>query len=335
MPPPIREMGVAQTPPVRIALVITGGTIAMTTGDHGADLIEPSDPLGPTKMSGITVDTVSPFTHPSCDITLADVALLAQTIADVAATVDAVVVTHGTDTLEETAFALALLAPTDKPIVLTGAMRAGDRPGADGPANLNAACRVAASSAAVGKGVLVVIGDEVHSALFARKVHTSRPHAFGSTPFGPLGWVVEDRVCIALTPIVPRALRYGSAPSVVPVIEAHSGFEGAIVAALDRDAIAGLVLSLPGGGHVASAAVEALADLARHIPVVIASRTGGGELLRSSYGYAGGDIDLRARGFIGSGYLGAIKARTALALLLSSAADRQDIEAFFNDFRGF
>jgi L-asparaginase len=237
-----------------------------------------------------------------------------------------VVITHGTDVLEETAFALELLIRTDTPIVLTGAMRLANQPSADGDANLIAACRVAGSGAARGKGVLVVFDDEIHWAPLAKKRHAFRTHAFSSEPFGPLGWVAEGRVRFTLRPekSLPH-LVWGGRETIVPILEAGPGLEPGLVKNFPPcDA---LVLALPGAGHVADT-VPAILE-AMPMPVVFASRTGAGETLTHSYGYAGGEIDLIRRGLIPAGPLDARRARIALAILLSNGAAKPDIAAFF------
>ncbi len=270
---------------------------------------------------------------PSASLSLADIAAIAAAAAEAASSADGVVITHGTDTLEETGFALSLLAQVETPIVLTAAMRRADQPGADGPGNLLAACRAASSPAARGKGVLVVLDDEIHAAPLIRKAHSFRPHAFSSLPFGPIGYVAEDRVRFALAPVarLPK-LAYGGGAPVVPILEAGPGLEPQTVAAIAAAAIAGLVLSLPGAGHVAAEAAPALAALAERIPVIFASRTGAGETLRASYAYPGGEIDLIRRGLIPANGLDARKARIALQLALSNRAGPAEIQALFDCF---
>lgn len=270
---------------------------------------------------------------PSASLTLADLALIAKAAAEAAKSADGVVITHGTDTLEETAFALSLLVQIETPIVLTAAMRRADQPGADGPANLLAAARVAASGSARKKGVLVVIDDEIHAGPLIRKAHSFRTHAFSSLPFGPIGYVAEDRVRFALSPAAaPPPMSYGGGAPVVPIVEAGPGLERESVKALAAGAIDGLVLSLPGAGHVAAEVVPDLERLAERMPVVFASRTGAGETLRASYGYAGGEMDLIARGLIAAQGLDARKARIALQLLLSGGARQPDVRAIFQSF---
>lgn len=312
----------------RLILLAVGGTIAMKDAEAprtGARALAAALP----QLAGIAdVETRDVLAKPSASLTLADLALIAASALEAAASADGVVITHGTDTLEETAFALSLLARTETPIVLTAAMRRADQPGADGPANLLAAVRVAASKVARGKGILVVLHDEIHAAALIRKAHSFGAHAFSSAPFGPIGHVAEDRVRFALRPaaILPP-LAYGGGAPVVAIIEAGPGFEPGVAAALAG--VGGLVMSLPGAGHVAGEAAPELGRLAARIPVVFASRTGAGETLAASYGYPGGEIDLIARGLIPARSLDARKARIALQLLLSKGAGAAEIRAFF------
>jgi L-asparaginase len=321
----------------RLIVLSTGGTIAMTAASSdgaslrykGADLIAAL----PQLSSIADIEARDVLAKPSASVTLADIALIAGAAAEAATSADGVVITHGTDTLEETAFALSSLAQIDAPIVLTAAMRRPDQPGADGPANLLAAARVAVSETARGKGVLVVIDDEIHAGPLIRKMHSFRIHAFSSLPFGPIGFIAEDRVRFALAPASrPPQLSYGGQPAIVPIVEAGPGLEPQTIAALARGAINGLVVSLPGAGHVAAEAVPVLEELAARAPVVFASRTGAGETLCASYGYPGGEIDLIERGLIPARSLDAGKARIALQLLLSSGADIAKIRATFDRF---
>jgi L-asparaginase len=320
------------SPRPRLVILAAGGTIAMT-GDSAPrlDAKALADAL-PQLRDIADVVTRDILAKPSASLTLADLALIARAAAESETAADGVVITHGTDTLEETAFALSVLAHTQTPMVLTAAMRRADQPGADGPANLLAAARVAASKAAPGKGVLVVIDDEIHAGPLIRKTHSFRTHAFSSAPFGPIGYVAEDRVRFALQPVTaPPLLAYGGGAPIVPILEAGPAFERESVAAL-AGAMDGLVLSLPGVGHVRADVAPDLGRLAERIPVVFASRTGAGETLRASYGYPGGEIDLISRGLIPAQNLDARKARIALQLLLSMRADVGRVRATFERF---
>ncbi|VTZ25616.1 Asparaginase [Methylocella tundrae] len=327
----------------RLIILSTGGTIAMTAqaasggaAPEGAALRLGAAALVaalPQLQDVADIFARDVLAKPSASLTLPDLAEIAKAAAEAATSADGVLITHGTDTLEETAFALSVLVQVDVPIVLTAAMRRPDQPGADGAANLLAAARVAVSGSARKKGVLVVIDDEIHAGPLIRKTHSFRTHAFSSLPFGPIGYVAEDRVRFALSPAVaPPLLTFGAGAPIVPILEAGPGFERESLKALGAGAIEGLVLSLPGAGHVAAAAAADLGLLAERIPVVFASRTGAGETLRASYGYAGGEIDLIARGLIPAQSLDARKARIALQILLSGGARQPDVRAMFQSF---
>lgn len=241
-----------------------------------------------------------------------------------------VVVTQGTDSIEETAFALDLLIDRDAPVVVTGAMRNPTLPGADGPANLLAAVTVAADGAACGLGALVVMNDEVHAARFVRKTHTQGPAAFRSPLAGPLGWISEGRASIAARPMGRRRVRLrGGGAEDVALLATFPGDDGRLVGAVGERGYSGLVVEALGGGHVPPPMVEPLAALAERMPVVLASRTGSGEVLRGTYDPPGSEMDLARRGLIPAGMLDGPKARLFLALLLRSGASRAEIvEAF-------
>ena len=155
----------------------------------------------------------------SSELTVSDVIALAEAIGDaVAGGVTGAVVTQGTNTLEETSFVLDLLWERDEPVVLTGAMRNPDLPGADGPANLLASTVVAASPVARGLGALVVFNDEIHLPLFVRKTHTTSPATFRSPQAGPIGWITENRVRIALRPVVRHHISLPRVSESVPPV---------------------------------------------------------------------------------------------------------------------
>jgi L-asparaginase len=321
------------SPRPRLIILAAGGTIAMTGADAPRLDAKALAAVLPQLADIAEIETRDVLGKPSASLTLEDLALIAARALEASRVADGIVITHGTDTLEETAFALALLTRTQTPIVLTAAMRRADQPGADGPANLLAAARVAVSRVARGKGILVVMDDEIHAGALIRKAHSFRTHAFSSLPFGPIGHVAEDRVRFALQPAAELShLVYGGGTPVVPILEAGPGFERETLAALAAGAVAGLVLSLPGAGHVAGEAAPGLGRLAERIPVVFASRTGAGETLRATYGYPGGEIDLIGRGLIPAQGLDARKARIALQLLLSVGAPLVKIRAVFAGF---
>ena len=318
----------------RVTVFSLGGTIAMPGSGHGvkptlaaADLIK-----GVAGLDGVArLDAQAMFAAPSVDLTYADIAKVAAAIGEaLAGGADGVVVTQGTDTLEETAFLLDLLLPAGAPVVVPGAMRNPTLAGADGPANLLAAVRVAASPDAAGLGVVVVANDEIHAARYVRKLHVSRPSSFASPTLGPIGWIVEDRVRIALRPASPTPTLDWSDPApLVPLLTVSFSMDARELAALDHPEVCGAVIAGAGSGHVPSAFVEPLEALADRLPVILASRVGAGETYRQTYAYAGGEIDLVRRKLIPGGYLDPAKARILLTLLLGAGADRSRIAEVF------
>ncbi|MDA5192525.1 asparaginase [Govanella unica] len=319
---------------VAISLFTLGGTIAMRDEGGGA---RPA--LGPAElMAGLDLDPAhvdltaeAVVNLPSGHLTLDDIYDLARRIrAAIDDGAEAVVVTQGTDTLEETAFALDLLLDVDQPIVITGAMRAASTLGTDGPTNLHAAILTAADPTARGRGVLVVLNDSVHGARGVTKAHTSRVDAFRTRDGGPIGLIAEGRIVWAgaLTRS-PRLVLPLQARARVPVYTSYLGDDGVALLALAAMDLQGLVVEGFGGGHVPPALGQTLESVAAQVPVVLASRCAEGPVLTQSYGYAGSERDLIARGLIPAGNLAGVKARLALTILLDGGADLERVKAFF------
>ena len=269
-------------------------------------------------------------------MTLRDLLDLAAASRDAIATgADGVVITQGTDTIEEIAFGLDLLCAGDAPIVVTGAMRNASMAGADGPANLLAAVRVAASPLARGLGTLVVFNDEIHAARFVRKSHSQNPATFVSQQAGRLGWLAEADVRILVRP----ARRYHVAVAddakvpAVALLKMALGDDGRLMECLPAAGFAGCVIEGFGGGHVTRevAAPGRIERLIEAMPVAFATRSGNGELLRATYEFEGSEMDLIRRGVIYAGALDGPKARVLLALLLMAGADRARIAHAFAD----
>jgi L-asparaginase len=233
--------------------------------------------------------------------------------------IDGAIVTHGTDTVEETAFLCDLAVDSEKPVVFAAAMRSGDELGADGPRNLVCAAKTAADSQLRGVGAVLVLNDEIHAARWARKQDSFRPGAFRSPGHGPIGFVTP--AAVGLVGSMPERVNVGLPAALgraVPVIQTYTGLEeGLIEAVLDVTDAAGLVLDGTGLGNVPGSAERGVrVARERGLPVVVATRvpTGG---TGAVYGGPGGGVTLRDLGVVGAGSLSAAKARLLLMLLLS------------------
>jgi L-asparaginase len=320
----------------RILLVSLGGTITMTAAG-GAGLMPTlgADDLlrrSPDLRQIAVIESWSAATLPSASLTIDLIVGLARELRErFAAGFDGAVVVQGTDTLEETAFLLDCLVAEPQPIVVTGAMRAGELPGADGMANLSDAIRVAADDASRGRGTLVAFGGEIHAARFALKTHTVSLTSFQSRDRGPIGIVCEEQVRFhssveRMRPISPVDTS-GERP--VALLRFALGDGDRLLKQLPGLGFAGLVIEAAGGGHVSADQMPALRDLAAIMPVIRASRCHKGPVLEATYAYAGSEIDLRAAGVLSAGDLCGLKARLLLALLLMTRADRTSVEAEF------
>ncbi len=311
----------------QVHVLALGGTIAMTDDGGGgvtptldADALLAAVPAL-EEVASVTAASFRqvPGAHLSLDDLVALGAEIARRVADGA---DGVVVTQGTDTIEETAFALDLLVDGDTPVVVTGAMRNPAQPGADGPANLLNAVRIAGSTVARGAGTVVAMDDTIHAARFLRKGHTSRPSAFVSAGAGPIGWVSEERVRVPLHPRrrVHVPVPADASPPRVALVTAALGdpLAWAVDAALD-DGAAGVVVAAFGAGHLDADAVDVIGRVAGRVPVVLTSRTGAGEIYRATYGFPGSERDLVDRGVVTAGALDGPKARILLALGLAAS----------------
>lgn len=323
----------------RLLLLSLGGTITMVPSAEGgiapklgaAELIASAPGLATVAQ----IEADSPARLPSPSLTPAHLVDVARRVeAAFAAGTDGAVVIQGTDTIEESAFLLDLLVAGDKPVVVTGAMRGAAAPGADGPANMLAAARVAASDAAHGLGTLAVLNDEIHAARFVQKSHAALPSAFTSPMAGPLGLVAEDRVRIltrvARHPTLPAAL---GAPAPVALLRWAMGDDGRLLGTLPGLGYAGAVIEAMGSGHVPADAVEAIGALAARMPVVLASRCATGPVFMQTYGYPGGEIDLIRRGAIPAGMLSGPKARLLLGLVLRGGGGMDAAAAAFAPYR--
>ncbi|MGW4896006.1 asparaginase [Kitasatospora sp. NPDC004240] len=320
-----------------VAVFSLGGTIAMTTDPATGGVVpalsaqELLDAVPALRTLDVDLRVHDFRRLPGASLGFDDLGALASAVAGAFRDgCDGVVITQGTDTIEETAFLLDLLHPGDRPIVVTGAMRNPTLPGADGPANLHAAVIAAADPALSGAGAVVVLGDEIHAARTVRKTHTTSPAAFASPASGPLGRLDENRVRLHHPP-APRTTFPG--PPVGPgprvgLYTATLGDDGTLLAAM-AGACDGLVLAAFGAGHVPWHFVATLERAAARIPVILASRIGNGPVLEATYAFPGSEQDLLGRGLIPAGHLDPYKARLLLHVLLAQGRTRAEIAGAF------
>ena len=243
-----------------------------------------------------------------------------------------VVISHGTDTLEETAWWLDLTVDSPKPVVLIGAQRNASEPDFDGPGNLRNAVRIAVEPDAAGKGVMLAMNNQINAARDVTKTHTSSVETFKSGDFGFLGEVDFDRVVFSRAPLrrqhVP--IRTDAMPY-VEIVAMYGGADGALVrAAIDHGA-KGIVIQALGWGNVNLPMFAAIKDaIARGIPVVVTSRVPNGRVL-PNYGFDGGGKTLVDAGAIMGDDLSPQKARILLTLLLQSGVQGQkELQAAFS-----
>jgi L-asparaginase len=244
--------------------------------------------------------------------------------------VDGVVITHGTDTMEETAYFLNLVVKSNKPVVLVGSMRASTALSADGAMNIYNAVAVAAHSDSKGKGVLVVMNDTIHPARDVSKQHTTNVSAFGSPNFGALGIITAGK---------PRYYRESTRRHTknsefnldsikklpkVDIVYGHANHSRTLIDAAIKAGAKGLVIAGVGNGNLYPETMTALKEASKNgVYVVRSSRTGGGRVTLDA------EVDDEELGFVVSDSLSAQKARILLMLGLTTAKTRSDLQAMF------
>jgi L-asparaginase len=321
----------------RIAVLATGGTIAGSAGDAsktagykagvvGVDkLLDAVPALG--SVARIHAEQIASID--SKDMSAALWATLSSRIDELLAQddIDGVVVTHGTDTLEETAYLLHLTLKSAKPVVLTAAMRPSTALSADGPLNLLNAVTVAASRDAAAKGVLVAVNNQIHSARDVTKTSTYAVDAFRSPETGVLGFVQDGRVEFQRMVVRPHTVASefsvtGQWP-MVEIVASYADASRVMVDALVAAGVRGIVVAGTGNGSMHATLTQALADAVSHgVAVVRASRVGTGHVMRN--GAANDD----AIGSVSAGTLNPYKARVLLMLALASGVD--DLQRVFD-----
>lgn len=247
--------------------------------------------------------------------------------------IDAVLVTHGTDTLEETSYFLSLVTKSVKPVVMVGAVRPATAVSADGPGNLLDGVAVAVDPRARGRGVLVCMSDEIHYARNVVKTDTTRLQAFRSLNRGPAGLAHTGRIDW----FEPMDRKVGAASEFsiagltalprVDIVHAHAGMNADLIEAAIRNGARGIVVAGVGDGNMSAAALDVLAKAARNgVAVVRSTRLPMGIVLRNS------EVDDDRLGFVASGELNPAKSRVLLQLALTRTTDPARIQQMFDEY---
>lgn len=321
----------------RVHVLATGGTIAgaqADPGQHGYTAgslgIEAQIAALP-QLAGIAAVTGEQLVNiGSQDMNDAVWLKLAARLRRLAASpgVDGIVVTHGTDTMEETAYFADLTTPGDKPVVFVGSMRPATAISADGPLNLYNAVAVAGSPAARGRGTLVVLDDEVHAARNVYKTHTTRVGSFASPDRGPVGSVDTGHVEMFAPPGPrPEPVDPGDRDSLpkVEIVYAHSNMGRVLIDAAVASGARGIVVAGVGNGNMTGIAMQALGEaVGKGVAVVRSTRLMGGEVIRNA------EVDDDGLGFVVADDLKPGKARVLLQLLLLRTSDPTTIQQAFN-----
>ncbi|MCF2586762.1 asparaginase domain-containing protein [Brevibacterium sp. UCMA 11752] len=322
----------------RLLVAALGGTIASTSNQSGgvAPALSGAEIAAAAGLDQIWRDLQADFTQVS-QVSSANVTLnMLFEVRELAhaSEADGIVLTQGTDTLEESAFALWLLNDSAAHIAATGAMRNPTLPGADGPANVRAAALTALSPLSMGLPSSLVFNDEIHDPRFVRKSHVTSTAAFSSGPvLGAIGWISEDTVRLPHAPAASVSPFVGlprpDTIAKVALTEVGMGEPEETLTQLLGSGFSGVVIAGVGGGHVPEHLVPALTRLGEEMSVILASRPGSGASLTRTYGYPGGEIGLLESGLIPAGILDARKARIVLTLALSLGLDPAEVFAAF------
>src|ERR1700733_5242801 len=320
----------------RICLITTGGTIAsrrdeksghVVAGVSGQELRAMlHDPLPGIDLEVDDFCNVGSFAF---DLPLA-FALAGRINAKLEeSNCDGVVITHGTDTMEESAYMADLLVRSDKPVVFTGAQRAADQPDTDGPRNIADSVRLAASPAAHGLGAMICFEQEFHAARDVTKTHTSRVDTFLSGEHGKLGEIDGERVSVHRRPLLRKAFEAARIERRVDLIKLVMGSDDRFLRFAADSGAKGIVIEGFGRGNATPAAAKAVADIiAAGVPVIVTSRCPRGRV-RPIYGN-GGARDLERADAIFAGDLTGPKARVLAAVMLGAELSSEAMRAEFD-----
>lgn len=317
----------------RILAIHTGGTISMSSHE-GVVKTNEKNPLTyqDADTLGTNLDEVYPIQKPSPHITLEDMQVLRTLISEKSSEYDGFVITHGTDTLEETAYFLDLTLNISAPVVITGAMRSSNEIGSDGLYNYISAIRVAKEALSRDRGTLVVFNDEVHAARYVTKTHTSNIATFQSPNRGPIGFITKDKVTYHHMLYTQDYLEAFDPSVKVGIVKAYAGMDNTVFEALVSAEYDGLILEALGQGNMPPTSLGGVrACLDAGLKIVLVSRSFNG-VVGKFYDYEGGGYNLGANGVIFSNGLNGQKARIALTLALANFDDSEEIRGIFEKY---
>lgn len=310
-----------------ILVLHTGGTISMQADSQGQVRPNQTNPMTQVQigLDNLQLLVRDPFNLPSPHMTPQHMLELYRLIRDMAEQVDGVVITHGTDTLEETAYFLDTMQLPQLPIVLTGAMRSSNELGSDGVYNYLSALRVASHDKSADKGVLVVMNDEIHAAKYVTKTHTTNVSTFQTPTHGPLGIIMKHDILYFKTAEPRVRFDLSHIDGRVPIVKAYAGMDGDFLNLLTPDTVDGVVIEALGAGNLPPKTSQPLEKLIQQgIPVVLVSRCFNG-IAEPVYGYEGGGVDLATKGVLFIKELNAQKARLKLLIALNAGLTGQEL----------
>ncbi|RSI78010.1 asparaginase [Streptococcus mitis] len=314
----------------KILVLHTGGTISMQADASGAVVTSQDNPMNhvTNPLKGIEVHTLDFLNLPSPHIKPKHMLALYHKIKEEADNYDGVVITHGTDTLEETAYFLDTMEIPHMPIVLTGAMRSSNELGSDGVYNYLSALRVASDDKAADKGVLVVMNDEIHAAKYVTKTHTTNVSTFQTPTHGPLGLIMKQEILYFKTAEPRVRFDLDCIQGLVPIISAYAGMTDELIDMLDLEQLDGLVIQAFGAGNVPKETAQKLENLLQKgIPVALVSRCFNG-IAEPVYAYQGGGVQLQESGVLFVKELNAQKARLKLLIALNAELKGQALKDY-------
>lgn len=316
----------------KILVLHTGGTISMSKNSEGGVILNEENPLMSQNelfQGEIEIIVENIFNLPSPHMTLERMLQLKERIIrGIVEGIDGVVITHGTDTLEETAYFLDLTVPKGIAVVVTGAMRSSNEIGSDGLYNFMSAVWTAASDESRNKGVLVVMNDEIHMAKYVTKTHTTNVATFRTPTFGPIGMLTKGRTFFTKEVMPEEVCDIQRVKGEVFLIKAYAGMDDQIFKLIYTEKLDGLVIEALGAGNLPPAVLPGLQlILDQGIPVVLVSRCSNG-IAEDIYAYEGGGAGLREHGVIFTKGLNGQKARIRLLVGLNAGKSADELRDY-------